>query len=106
VRALYFDIGETLADETRHWEAIEREAGPPRLTLLGVLGGAAARAKHHARTFRILGHTADELAGLRAERSRHRGRLKISEIADAPFATAVASALAQLAVSLAIVAAL
>jgi phosphoglycolate phosphatase-like HAD superfamily hydrolase len=55
VRAVCFDIGETLVDEARHWAAIRQKAGVPLLTLFGVLGGTAARAEHHARTFEILG---------------------------------------------------
>jgi HAD superfamily hydrolase (TIGR01549 family) len=54
-RAVCFDIGETLVDETRHWSVIAAEAGIPLLTLFGVLGGTAARFEHHTRVFDILG---------------------------------------------------
>jgi len=55
VRAVCFDIGETLVDETRHWSAIGTTAGIPLLTLFGVLGGTAARGQHHLQVFDILG---------------------------------------------------
>jgi HAD superfamily hydrolase (TIGR01662 family) len=55
VKAVCFDIGETLVDETRHWSVIAGESGVPELTLFGVLGGVAARGEHHTRVFDILG---------------------------------------------------
>jgi HAD superfamily hydrolase (TIGR01662 family) len=55
VKAVCFDIGETLVDETRHWSVIAGEASVPELTLFGVLGGVAARGEHHTRVFDILG---------------------------------------------------
>ena len=50
-----FDIGETLVDETGMWERAADAAGVPRFTLMGVLGGLAARGAHHARVWEILG---------------------------------------------------
>ena len=41
IRAVFFDIGETLVDETRWGDA--DAAGVPRFTFFGVLGGLAAR---------------------------------------------------------------
>jgi FMN phosphatase YigB (HAD superfamily) len=55
VRAVCFDIGETLVSEDRAWGAIADEAGISRLTLFGVLGGLIVRGEHHARVFDILG---------------------------------------------------
>jgi HAD superfamily hydrolase (TIGR01662 family) len=55
VKAVCFDIGETLVDETRHWSVIAGEASVPELTLFGVLGGVAARGERHTRVFDILG---------------------------------------------------
>ncbi len=51
VRAVFLDVGETLVDETRHWEAWADLLGVPRLTFLGVLGGIAARGEHHRTVF-------------------------------------------------------
>ena len=50
-----FDVGETLVDETGMWERAADEAGVPRFTLMGVLGGLAARGEHHGRVWEILG---------------------------------------------------
>ena len=51
VRAVFLDVGETLVDETRDWEAWADFLGVPRFTLLGVLGGIAARGEHHLDVF-------------------------------------------------------
>jgi len=50
-----FDVGETLIDETGMWERAADVAGVPRFTLMGVLGGLAARGEHHSRVWEILG---------------------------------------------------
>lgn len=55
LRAVVFDVGETLVDETGMWERAADRAGVPRFTLMGVLGGLAARGEHHARAWEILG---------------------------------------------------
>lgn len=55
VRAVVFDVGETLVDETGMWERAADAAGVPRFTLMGVLGGLAARGEHHNRAWEILG---------------------------------------------------
>jgi FMN phosphatase YigB (HAD superfamily) len=55
VKAVVFDVGETIVDETRMWEAAADAAGVPRFTLMGVLGGLAARRDRHSRVWEILG---------------------------------------------------
>jgi HAD superfamily hydrolase (TIGR01509 family) len=55
VTAVVFDVGETLVDETRMWERAADAAGVPRFTLMGVLGGLAARGEHHDRAWELLG---------------------------------------------------
>jgi HAD superfamily hydrolase (TIGR01509 family) len=55
VKAVVFDIGETLLDETALWESAADTAGVPRFTLMGVLGGLAARGEPHSRVWEILG---------------------------------------------------
>ena len=55
MKAVVFDVGETLIDETRMWEWAADVAGVPRFTLMGVLGGLAARREHHDRVWGILG---------------------------------------------------
>ena len=54
VRAVVFDVGETLVDETRLWAAWADWLGVPALTLFGVLGGVIERGEHHRRAFQIL----------------------------------------------------
>ena len=55
VRAVVFDVGETLIDETRLWERAADAAGASRFTLMGIVGGLAARGEHHRRVWEILG---------------------------------------------------
>jgi HAD superfamily hydrolase (TIGR01549 family) len=55
VSAVVFDVGETLADETRIWQAIADRLGVPRFTFQGIVGGLAARGEDHRRVYDILG---------------------------------------------------
>jgi FMN phosphatase YigB (HAD superfamily) len=55
VKAVVFDIGETLVDETAIWERAADSAGVPRFTLMGILGGLAARGEAHSRVWEMLG---------------------------------------------------
>lgn len=55
VEAVVFDVGETLVDETSMWEAAADTVGVPRFTLMGVVGGLAARGDQHGRIWEILG---------------------------------------------------
>jgi FMN phosphatase YigB (HAD superfamily) len=55
LKAVFFDVGETLVDETRTWERAADAAGTPRFTLMGVLGGLAARGEPQGRVWEILG---------------------------------------------------
>jgi FMN phosphatase YigB (HAD superfamily) len=55
VRAVFFDVGETLVDETGMWERAADAAGVPRFTLMGVLGGLGARGERHTKVWEILG---------------------------------------------------
>ena len=43
VTAVVFDVGETLVDETRNWEAVADACGVPRFTLMALVGVAIAR---------------------------------------------------------------
>ena len=49
-----FDVGETLVDETGMWERAAGAAGITTFTLMGVLGGLAARGEHHSKAWEIL----------------------------------------------------
>ena len=55
LKAVVFDVGETLVDETGMWERAADAAGVPRFTLMGVLGGLAARGEPHSRVWSVLG---------------------------------------------------
>ncbi|AEG43077.1 HAD family hydrolase [Isoptericola variabilis] len=54
VRAVVFDVGETLIDESRIWLRWAERLGVPPLTFLGVLGGCAALDLPHRRAFEML----------------------------------------------------
>jgi FMN phosphatase YigB (HAD superfamily) len=51
IRAVCFDVGETLIDETRHWEEWADFLGVPRLTLFATLGMTMWRGQPHRRVF-------------------------------------------------------
>jgi HAD superfamily hydrolase (TIGR01549 family) len=54
VRAVVFDVGETIVDETRAWSAWADWLGIPRLTFLAVCGAVIARGiPDHREPFRI-----------------------------------------------------
>jgi HAD superfamily hydrolase (TIGR01509 family) len=55
VNTVVFDVGETLVDETGIWERAADAAGVPRFTLMGILGGLAARGERHSRVWDLLG---------------------------------------------------
>ena len=54
IKAVVFDVGETLIDETRIWSRWADRLGVPRLTFLGVLGGMAALDRHHRDAFQVV----------------------------------------------------
>jgi FMN phosphatase YigB (HAD superfamily) len=51
IRSVFFDVGETLVDETRMWGAWADALEVPRLTLFGLLGATIARQEHHRQVF-------------------------------------------------------
>jgi HAD superfamily hydrolase (TIGR01549 family) len=53
LRAVCFDIGETLIDETRHWGEWADFLGVPRLTLFTALGVTMWRGEPHRKVFEI-----------------------------------------------------
>jgi HAD superfamily hydrolase (TIGR01509 family) len=65
--AVFFDVGETLVDETRMWSEIADAVGVPRFTVFGILGGLAARGEPHSRVYELLGVEHPESAGFRPE---------------------------------------
>jgi HAD superfamily hydrolase (TIGR01509 family) len=55
VKAVVFDIGETLVDETRVWGLYADRAGVTRLTLFAALGALIERRDDHSSVFELLG---------------------------------------------------
>jgi HAD superfamily hydrolase (TIGR01549 family) len=53
IRAVCFDIGETLIDETRHWSEWAEFLGVPKLTLFTALGVIMERGQSLRRVFEI-----------------------------------------------------
>ena len=54
IRAVVFDVGETLIDESRLWLRWAKRLNLPPLTFLGVLGGCAALGRSYADAFEIV----------------------------------------------------
>ena len=51
IRAIFFDVGETLVDETRQWGLWADFLGVPRFTFFAVLGGIIQAGRHHREVF-------------------------------------------------------
>ena len=54
IRVVFFDIGETLVDETRQWGGWADWLGIPRLTFFAALGAVIERGEHHGRVFELV----------------------------------------------------
>jgi HAD superfamily hydrolase (TIGR01549 family) len=75
VKAVVFDVGETLVDETRQWEEVADASGVPRFTYMALAGAAIARGEppvreHRAAPFTEADLYPDVLPCLRALRER------------------------------------
>jgi len=57
LRAVVFDVGETLVDESRAWGDRARAAGVTPFTLMAAIGAAIARGADHREAWRVLGVT-------------------------------------------------
>jgi HAD superfamily hydrolase (TIGR01662 family) len=55
VRAVFFDVGETLVNEEGYWGRVARLVGVPRHVVVAALGATIARGEHHRRIFDLLG---------------------------------------------------
>jgi FMN phosphatase YigB (HAD superfamily) len=55
VRALVFDVGETLVDESRAWSEQARRVGVTPFALMGVVGSLIERGRDHRDAWQILG---------------------------------------------------
>ncbi|MEV5557372.1 HAD family hydrolase [Nonomuraea wenchangensis] len=54
VKAVVFDVGETLIDETRIWTRWAERIGVSYFVLMGALGGMAALDRSHSEAFKII----------------------------------------------------
>ncbi len=54
VRAVFFDVGETLVDESRLWRLWADWLAVPRAAFLDALGAVIARGEHHRRVFDVV----------------------------------------------------
>jgi FMN phosphatase YigB (HAD superfamily) len=54
IHTIFFDVGETLVDETRMWGAWADWLGVTRLTFFAALGAVIARGEHHRRVFELV----------------------------------------------------
>ncbi|UZN04980.1 HAD family hydrolase [Cellulomonas sp. S1-8] len=55
VRAVVFDVGETLVDETRLWVEAAHEVGVTPLALMAVIGALTERDEPHHRVWQVVG---------------------------------------------------
>jgi FMN phosphatase YigB (HAD superfamily) len=55
VRAVVFDVGETLVNEAGYWGRVARLVGVPRHVMWAALGAAIAAGEHHREAFARLG---------------------------------------------------
>ncbi|PZG45427.1 haloacid dehalogenase [Spongiactinospora gelatinilytica] len=62
IRALVFDVGETLIDESRLWARWADRLGVPTLTLMGLIGGMAALGRSQMDALRLVRPDFDLLA--------------------------------------------
>ena len=68
IKAVFFDIGETLIDETYAWGTWADWLQVPRLTFFAVLGQVIERREHHSRVFELVAPGVD----IAAEEGRKR----------------------------------
>jgi len=54
IRWVFFDVGETLVDETRAWTSWAAWLGVPALTFFGVLGAVIERRQDHLQAFEMV----------------------------------------------------
>lgn len=71
LKAVFFDVGETLIDETRDWGEWADYLGVTRLTLFAALGAVINRGHHHREVFQLIRPGCD-FAALKAQRQAER----------------------------------
>ena len=71
IRAVCFDVGETLVDETRHWGEWADWLGVTRFSLFAAMGSVIERREHHRQVFEVIAPGLDVAA--EAEKRRATG---------------------------------
>jgi len=59
VKAVFFDVGETLVDETRYWAQHAEQLGVTPHVVWAALGATIVRGEHHRHVFELLGGEPD-----------------------------------------------
>ena len=59
MKAVFFDVGETIVDETGWWAQHARRLGVTPHVVWAALGATIARGEHHSRVFELLGGKPD-----------------------------------------------
>jgi FMN phosphatase YigB (HAD superfamily) len=67
VTVVFFDVGETLVDETRAWAHAAADLGVTAPTLLGAIGATIARGQDHRAAYDVVGRGAPSWDGYRHE---------------------------------------
>jgi FMN phosphatase YigB (HAD superfamily) len=80
VKAVFFDIGETLINETRVWSLLADWMGVPRMTMFGVLGGLISEGRDHRDLFDILRPDLGWEGVLRGFRAEVGGRFLLEDL--------------------------
>lgn len=70
IRAVFFDVGETLVSENGVWSAWAAHYGVPPLTFMGALGAVIAERRHHLDVFSYFDPSFD-LAAAEAAKGRY-----------------------------------
>jgi FMN phosphatase YigB (HAD superfamily) len=65
IRAVIFDVGETLIDETRQWSRWAERLGIPKFTFFATFGALIERNEHHRKIFDTFGFDYSDLTTVR-----------------------------------------
>lgn len=72
IKAVFFDVGETLIDESRDWNEWADHLEVPRRVFHALLGAVIARGQHHRRVFDLVRPGVDFAASCREREARRK----------------------------------
>ncbi len=78
IKGVFFDVGETLVDETRQWGEWAHFLGVTRLAFFGALGAVIERQEHHRKVFEYFG-VSFRSALLQREKTGWKGGLEVGD---------------------------